>query len=176
MSDDRNESSFSFESPQQHSPRPSSSTLVLDSTPAPKASALAKAEGQAAYWLGKVEALEDDVIRRDALGHGLSSASAEDQSSYREARDNVRLMSAQYAQAQERVNLLRGMFLPSYGAGPSATASTTPATPATPATAATPTSAVRVPSDTTSIRKMTSSAIRFSRRSSRSQQRNSSLA
>ena len=72
--------------------------------------------------------------------HGSSSASAEDQSSYKEARDNVRLMSAQYAQAQERVNLLRGMFLPSYGAGPSATASsTTPATPATPANAATPT-------------------------------------
>ncbi len=60
MSDDRNETSFSFETPQQHSPRPGSSTLVLDSTPAPKATALARAEAQAAYWLGKVEALEDE--------------------------------------------------------------------------------------------------------------------
>ena len=108
MSDDRNDASFSFESPQQHSPRPSASTLVLDSTPAPNATALARAEAQAAHWLGRVEALEDDVIRRDALGHGSSQASAEDQSSYREARDNVRLMSAQYAQAQERVCNITG--------------------------------------------------------------------
>jgi len=146
MSDDRKETSFSFESPQQHSPRPSSSTLVLDSTPAPKATALARAEAQAAYWLGRVEALEDEVIRRDALGHGSSSASAEDQSSYREARDDVRLMSAQYAQAQERANILRGQFLPSSNDGPSATAPTTTlATPATPANAATPTSTVPRP-------------------------------
>jgi hypothetical protein len=82
MSEDRKDTSFGFESPSQHSPRPSTSTLVLESMPAPKAAALAKADAQAAYWYGRVEDQEEECIRRHALGHGKSSASAEDQRAY----------------------------------------------------------------------------------------------
>jgi hypothetical protein len=102
--------------------------------------ALAKADAQAASWLKRLDILEEDCIRRHELGHWKANANPDDKSAYEEAREEVRLLSAQHAQAQERANLLRGMFLPSYSAGPSATApSTTPATPATPANAATPT-------------------------------------
>ena len=97
MSEDRNESSFSFESPQQHSSRPSSSTLVLDSTPAPQTSALAKAEDIAAFWNRKVEEAQDRCMRLVAKGHDGSSASPDDQQEYQAARADGREYAAQHA-------------------------------------------------------------------------------
>ncbi len=48
--------------------------------------------------------------RRHALGHGKSSASAEDQRAYQEAVEEVQSMTAQYKQAVERATILRGQF------------------------------------------------------------------
>ena len=109
MSEDRNETSFSFESPQQHSPRPSSSTLVLDSTPAPQTSALAKAEEIAAHWYSKVEEYQDICMRLDAKGHNRSSATAEERQAYQDARVAGREYAAQHAEAVERLLLLRNL-------------------------------------------------------------------
>ncbi len=58
------ESFSSIEATSQHSPRPSTSTstLLLDSTPAPQTSALAKAEEIAAFWNSRVEEYQDICI------------------------------------------------------------------------------------------------------------------
>jgi len=140
MSEERNESSFSFESPQPHSSRPSSSTLVLDSTPAPQTSALAKAEEIAAFWNRKVEEAQERCMRIVAKGHDGSSASADDQQEYQAARADGREYAAQHAEAVARITLLRNQFLPTVSGGSLTTAQTTAlATPVTPAAAATPT-------------------------------------
>ena len=131
------ESSFSFESPQQHSSRPSSSTLVLDSTPAPQTSALAKAEDIAAFWNRKVEEAQDRCMRLVAKGHDGSSASADDQQEYQAARADGREYAAQHAEAVERITLLRNQFLPTVSGGSFTTAHTTAL--AAPAPSATPT-------------------------------------
>ena len=99
MSEDRNESSFSFESPQPHSSRPSSSTMVLDSTPAPQTSALAKAEDIAAFWNSKVEESQDICMRLVAKGHNRSTATADDRQEYQDARAAGREYATQHAEA-----------------------------------------------------------------------------
>ena len=112
----------------------------MDSTPAPKASALAKAEEAADYWNARVEECQDECMRLHAKGHSRPSAHADDRQAYHDARAAVRELIAQHAEAVERLNLLRNQFLPTVSGGSFPTAQTTAlATPVTPAVAATPT-------------------------------------
>jgi hypothetical protein len=76
--------------------------------PAPQAAALAKAQAAADYWNAQVEEHQKECIRRHALVHSKLGASAEDQQAYQEAKDAVRSLTSQYAQAMERVNIIRG--------------------------------------------------------------------
>ena len=131
------ESFSSIEATSQHSPRPSTSTLLLDSTPAPQTSALAKAEEVAAFWNSRVEEYQDICMRLDAKGHSRPTATADDRQAYQDARAAVRKYAAQHAEAVERLILLRNQFLPTVSGGSFTTAHTTAL--ATPAPSATPT-------------------------------------